>query len=362
MKFANLNDINTQYWKKLLDAGVAEGAFPCYAAAVGRGDEIFFRAIGGNRTVFPSPLPITENTLFDMASLSKLMGTSMAALRLIDQGKLHLTDKIGDFFSECYGKEDITIFQLMTHTSGIAAFFHMWKMNIDPRDAVRVILERPLAAPTGSTVIYSCMGYIVLGRILEKMCGESLDKIVQREVFEPIGMHDTCYCPPIGRICASTEKEKESDEYICGHVHDENAYSIGGVSGNAGVFSTLDDCIKFASLLSCEAKGYLKKSTFDLAVTDHTEGISDSARGLGFHMFREAVYPGGANMSRGSYGHSGFTGTYLYVDRETKIYCILLSNRVHFGRDTEPFWVHKRKFFDTVFADIRRNEAQLSGE
>lgn len=353
MKFVNREDINPQKWKSILDEAVSEGAFPCYAAAIGKGDEVYFRELGGNRAVFPSPLPLTEDTLFDMASLSKLMGTSMAALRLIDQGKLRLTDRVGDFFENCYGKEDITIFQLMTHTSGIPAFFHMWKMNIDPRDAARVILERPLAAPTGTTVIYSCMGYILLGRILEKICGEPLDRIVQREVLDPIGMNDTCYCPAKGRICVSTEKEKESDEYICGHVHDENAHSIGGVSGNAGLFSTLDDCIKFASLLSRGAEGFLKKETFDLAVTDHTEGLSDSARGLGFNMFREAIYPGGANMSRGSYGHSGFTGTYLYVDRESGIYCILLSNRVHFGRDTEPFWEYKRKFFDTVFADIR---------
>lgn len=355
MEFTKLNNINTQKWKALLDTAVSEGAFPCYAAAVGRGDEIFFRAIGGNRACFPEPLPLTEDTLFDMASLSKLMGTSMAALRLIDKGMLHLTDKVGDFFENCYGKEDITIFQLMTHTSGISSFFHMWKMNIDPRDAARVILERPLSAPTGSTVIYSCMGYILLGRILEKICGETLDKIVQREVLDPLGMKDTCYCPAEGRICVSTEKKPDSDEYVCGHVHDENAYSIGGVSGNAGLFSTLDDCIRFAALLSRDAEGFLEKSIFDLAVTDHTEGISDSARGLGFHMFREKVYPGGINMSRGSYGHSGFTGTYLYVDRETKVFCILLSNRVHFGRDTEPFFVHKQKFFDTVFADIRKN-------
>ena len=354
--------MNTEKWKELLDEGVREGAFPCYAVAIGRGDEIFFRAMGGNRACFPEPLPLTEDTLFDMASLSKLMGTSMVALRLIDQGKLRLTDRVGDFFEECYGKEDITIYQLMTHTSGIPSFFHMWKMNIDPRDAAKVILERPLAAPTGTTVIYSCMGYILLGRILEKICGEPLDRIVDREVLKPLGMSDTCYCPAEGRICVATEKKINSDGYICGHVHDENAYSIGGVSGNAGLFSTLDDCIKFASLLSRDAEGFLEKSTFDLAITDHTEGLSESARGLGFHMFREQVYPGGSKMSRGSYGHSGFTGTYIYVDRETKVYCIFLSNRVHFGRDTEPFFAQKQKFFDTVFTDIRQGmDLQANG-
>ena len=353
MKDVKPNEQMKARWKAILDEAVRDGAFPCYAASVGRGDEVFFREIGGNRACYPEPLPLTEDTLFDMASLSKLMGTTMAALRLIDQGRLHLTDRVGDFFDECHGKENITIEQLMTHTSGIPAFFHMWKMKIPPEQAAQVILEHPLAAPTGSTVIYSCMGYILLGKILEKICGTSLDKIVEREVTTPLGLKDTCYCPAEGKICVSTEKKHDADDYICGHVHDENAYSLGGISGNAGVFSTLDDCIRFASLLSRGAEGYLSKELFALAIRDHTEGVSDAARGLGFNMFREKLYPGGSEMSRGSYGHSGFTGTYLYVDRETGVYCILLSNRVHFGRDTDHFFEQKRKFYDTVFSDIR---------
>jgi CubicO group peptidase (beta-lactamase class C family) len=241
----------------------------------------------------------------------------------------------------------------MTHTSGLSAHLPLWQSEPSPDTAADAILRSSLRAEPDTKVIYSCMGYILLGRILEKICGEPLDRIVSREVLVPLGMKDTCYCPAPGRICVATEKKHDADGYICGHVHDENAHSIGGVSGNAGLFSTLDDCITFASLLSREAKGFLKKETFDLAVTDHTEKISDSARGLGFHLFREQVYPGGANMSRGSYGHSGFTGTYIYVDKETKIYCVFLSNRVHFGRDTEPFFAQKQKFFDTVFAQVR---------
>ncbi|MBP3334007.1 MAG: beta-lactamase family protein [Clostridia bacterium] len=349
----NTEKIDTKKWNELLDKGVEDGAFPCYASAVGRGNELFFKSLGGNRALYPTKLPLTKDTLFDMASLSKLIGTTMAALRLIEKGKLSLNDRVGDFFESCYGKEDITIYQLMTHTSGIPSFFHMWKMNIDPRDAARVILEHPLSAPAGSSVIYSCMGYILLGKILEKICGESLDKIVQREVLAPLDMKDTCYCPTPDRICVSTEKKAGSDEYICGHVHDENAYSIGGISGNAGLFSTLDDCIKFASMISREGEGFLKKSTFDLAISDHTEKISSSARGLGFQLYRDEIYPGGQMMSRGSYGHSGFTGTYIYVDKDTKIFCIFLSNRVHFGRETDLFFERKLEFFNRVFSDIR---------
>lgn len=340
-------------WLSLLNEGVQNGAYPCFAAAVGRGRELYFKGYGGNRALYPQEHSLTESTLFDMASLTKLIGTSMLALRAVEDGRLSLTDTVGDFFEAPQEKKNISVFDLMTHTSGIPAFFTMWRMDVSPSDAPSVILEYPLAAERGERVIYSCMGYILLGKILEKVYGSSLDEAVKSEVLTPLGMRDTCYCPPKDRICASTEKKEGSSDYICGEVHDENARFLGGVSGNAGLFSTLDDVIKFASMLSLRGKGLLEKETFDIAVTDYTGGFSDLSRGLGFQLFNGNLYPGGTKMSVGSYGHSGFTGTYLYVDRESGVFCIFLSNRVHFGRDTEKFFEHKLRFFDTVFTDIR---------
>ena len=346
-------NMNTKKWKDFLEEGIKIGAYPSYAVAIGRGDDLLFRSIGGYRALYPTPISLTEDTLFDMASLSKLIGTTMATLRLIEKGRLSLDDRIGDFFDDCHEKEGITIFDLMTHTSGIPSFFHMWKMDILPSDAVNTILSYPLSARRGEKVIYSCMGYILLGKILEKICGEPLDVIVKNEVLLPLSMLDTCYCPSKERICVSTEKKVGSDEYICGHVHDENAHFLGGVSGNAGLFSTLDDLIKFAGMLSREGEGFLQKSTFDMATKDYTGHFSEFSRGLGFQLYGGNPYPGGTKMSLGSYGHSGFTGTYLYVDRESKIYCIFLSNRVHFGRDTDLFYEHKLGFFDMVFTDVK---------
>ncbi len=345
--------MNTREWEYLLNKGLTEGAYPCYGAAVGCGNEIYFKSIGGNRACFPEKLPLTEDTLFDMASLSKLMGTTMAALRLIDRGQLLLTDRVGDYFDNCHGKENITVFQLMTHTSGISAHFPMWKMDVSPHDAAEVIMAHPLAADTGTRVIYTCMGYILFGKILEKICGETLDKIVKREVFEPLGLDSTFYCPPDDRICVTTEKKADCDGYICGHVHDENAHFLNGVSGNAGIFSNLEDVIKFSQMLSNKGKDYLSPELFRYSVTDHTAHLPDSSRGLGFHLYREGLFAGGSKMSKGSYGHNGFTGTSVYVDKETGVYCVLLSNRVHFGRDTDEFFRYRRAFYDKVFSDIK---------
>ncbi|MBQ7320000.1 MAG: beta-lactamase family protein [Clostridia bacterium] len=346
--------MNTTLWQKALDDGIAAGAFPCYAAAVGCGDELYFRSVGGLRAHFPSPLPLTDDALFDMASLTKLMGTTMAALRLIDRGTLRLTDTLGRYFDCCYGKESLTVFDLMTHTSGLPAHAPLWQMGISPEDAVRAILSPELTYPTGSKVVYSCMGFIVLGKLLERASGMTLDALVQREVLQPLGLHDTCYNPAPDRICVSTEKKAGSEHYICGHVHDENAHFLGGVSGNAGLFSTLRDTARFAAMLSRRGEGYLSRELFDLAITDHTTADPEDARGLGFDLYRSGTCPGGCRLSRGSYGHTGFTGTTLYVDRDSGVYVLLLSNRVHFGRSNDTFYPHRRGFFDTVMGDLKQ--------
>ena len=295
--------------QNLLDEGVKNGVFPGYAAAVGRGDEVWFASFGGNRCLLPNPLPMVEDALFDMASLSKLMGTTMAALRLIEQGKVSLQNTLGDFFPHCYGKQSITIQNLMTHTSGIKAHFPLWLRGIDPADATEEILREPLAIPTGTDVIYSCMGYILLGKIMEKIQGEPLDAIVRRLVFDPLGMHSACYCPSGDKICVSTEGETN------GVVHDENAAFLHGISANAGVFCDLADGIRFASMLSRKGEGYLERATFDMAIQNYTPGM-DENRGLGFQ-----------HISFG-YGHNGFTGTSMYVNKDG-VYALLFTNRVH---------------------------------
>ena len=330
--------MNLKRIKSILERGLAEGAYPCYAAAVGGREGVFFREYGGDRTVYPSRRALTEQTLFDIASLSKLMGTTMAALRLIDGKRLSLESRVGEFFEGCYGKEDISVFELMTHTSGIKAHFPLWLRGIKPSDAADAILREPLSYETGSNAVYSCMGYILLGKIIETIENEPLDKVVSRLVFEPLGMKNALYCPSPEAICAATERDAETGEIVCGVVHDENARFLGGVSGNAGVFCDLDDCIAFAEMLSSRGEGFLSRELFEKAITNHTPNFNEH-RGLGFQLI------GNRN------GHNGFTGTSLYVDRESGDFAILLTNRVHPTRENFGLFGVRNEFHGAVFGE-----------
>ena len=340
--------MNSSAWRALLRESISLGTSPCHAAAVGRGDEVWFTDVYGNRTEHPTPVSLHRDDLFDLASMTKMMATAPVALRLYENGLLDLDAPLSAFFDTPDDKKNITIQQLMAHISGLPAHLPLWRMGIEPKDAADAILRSPLAAPTGSKVIYSCMGFILLGKIVEQIGSAPLDVLAKKYVFDPLGMTHTTFCPSPDTVCVATEKKAEYSDYICGAVHDENARFLGGVSGNAGLFAPLDDVIRFASMLSKRGEGLFKHDTFEMAIRDIT-GSTVEPRGLGFHLFGGGLYPGGSRMSLGSYGHTGYTGTSLYVDNDTGVWVVLLTNRVHYGRDRDIFFVRRRLFHDTVF-------------
>ena len=308
---------------ELVRQGLEQGAYPCAALAVGIGPTLYLKKTYGT---------CTENSLFDMASVTKILSTTMIALRFLEDGLLRLYDCVGDFFPDAPGdKRDITIAQLMTHTSGIAAHFYLSDHTADPADAVRVILNRPLARTPGSDPVYSCMGYILLGKILEHMGSADLATLAARHVFDPLHMKNTTY-RPAGHIIP-TELDPATGQLLRGVVHDENARFLGGVSANAGVFSDLDDMILFTKMLSCNGKRddgtyYLSPATLHAALVNRTPHSSGEFRGLGFNL---AGSPGiflGDLLSSRAYGHTGFTGTSIAVDPETGLWVVLLTNRV----------------------------------
>lgn len=333
----------------MLEQGLKDGVFSCYAAAIGEGDTLLFRAYNGNRMRVPDVLPLTEEALFDMASLTKVVGTTMAALRLIDDGKLALYDTLDRFFDRCYGKETITVRHLMTHTAGLEHVC-LWEQGITPEQAVDTILRVPPRFAPGEQTLYSCIGYILLGKILETIEGEPLDRIVKRLVFEPLGMTHSCYCPPKEAICVATEVDPASGIPYCGVVHDENARFMRGVSGNAGMFCPLDDVIRFATMLSKRGDGFLSSRLFELAVHDFTPACEES-RGLGFQLHGDKPFPAGDLIAFGSYGHTGFTGTSLYVDAKSGRYVVLLTNRIHPSRDNPQIFPFRRRFHNLVFSE-----------
>ena len=342
--------------KEILREGLDAGAYPCIAFAIGQGDLVLDSGYMGQRQVNPTPLPLERDTLFDLASLSKLVSTTMVALRMLERGEIALTDPLSRYFDipadAPAGRGDVTIRHLMHHNSGLTPHIPLWTQTDDPNKAVEVILRsKPWCAP-GEQVHYSCMGYILLQKILEQVGGAPLDVLAKREVFEPLGMHDTCYNPTTKNV-VTTEFSALHGEYLCGRVHDENASFLGGVSGNAGVFSTLDDMTRFARMIaaggSLEGNTFLNPRTFQKAIYNATPGKNED-RGLGFQLTPSFSYMTGALFSEGSYGHTGFTGTALYVDRESRLWGMILTNAVHFGRDKTELFRTRRRFFNS-FAD-----------
>ncbi len=330
------------FLQQLLRQGVEEGCFPSAVAAVGAGSEVFLMAAAGDADL---------DTRFDMASMTKILSPTMLCLRALEEGDLTLDDTVTRFFDAPPDKAAITVRQLMTHTGGFEPAFFLSEEIDDPKDAVRCLLSHPLVAPPDGTPRYSCMGTILLGKMLETLYGEPLDRLAHKRVFEPLGMHATCYNPTGGNI-APTEVDAETGIAWRGIVHDENARFLGGVSANAGVFSNIDDLCRYASMLSQKGAGFLSPATVRLAITNHTPG-RELHRGLGFHLAGLSGSYFGDLFPGDSFGHTGFTGTSLAIDPGTGFFALLLTNRVHPTRANEKLFRFRRVFHNKTYATYR---------
>ena len=308
---------------QLVQQGLEQGAYPCAALAVGIGRQIYLKKTYGC---------CTENTLFDMASVSKILGPTMIAFHFLEEGLLRLYDCVGDFFPDApEDKKGITILQLMTHTSGIPDHFYISDYTDNPAEAAKVILNHPLVQAPGGDPIYTCMGYILLGKILEQIGGEPLDQLAEKYVFSPLKMTRTTY-RPTGDV-APTELDPATGKLLCGVVHDENARFLDGISANAGVFSDLNDMIRFTQMLSLGGRlpggeAYLSPAMLSRALINHTPNSRGEYRGLGFNLARSPKNFLADLMSERAYGHTGFTGTSIALDPDTGLWVVLLTNRV----------------------------------
>lgn len=332
-----MNTLN--FVQNLLEDGVRDGVYPSAVAAVGRGSETLFIGAAGDAT---------PDTRFDMASLSKVLSTTMLALRAIEEGDLTLFDTVSRFFDAPADKADINIFQLMTHTGGFTPAFWLSEFTDDPDRAAECILARPLEAEPDGTPRYSCMGYLLLGKILEKVYGAPLNVLAETRVFAPLGMKSTGYCPAPGNI-APTEVDPETGKAWCGIVHDENARFLRGVSGNAGVFSNIHDMLRFGAMLANEGDGFLSPATLRKATRNYTAGY-DAHRGLGFHLGGTPYSFMGDLFPDNSFGHTGFTGTTLVVDPATRLFVVLLTNHVHPTRNNEKVFRFRRVLHNRIYA------------
>ncbi len=321
----------------ILQAGVSDSAFPGAFAVVGNKDSVVFTASAGRIDWGPSGAP-TETTLWDMASLTKVIGLTTAMMLLVESGQVDLEAPVQRYIAEFSGpgKEVVTLRHLLTHSSGLPAWRPLYKEADGPAAALALAIATPLDTTPGLRMVYSDLGAIILGEVVARISGQPFDVFLRERVFEPLGMSETMFRPPVSlrdRI-APTEIDPWRQRHLRGEVHDENAFALGGVSAHAGLFSTGRDLARIARMFL--GGGMLDGRRFlSTATIDRFTAVQDSAlshRALGWET-PNGTNSGGHYMSRRSFGHTGFTGTSFWVDRDRGLFVILLTNRVNPTRE-----------------------------
>jgi len=336
--------------ERVIERGIKAGGYPGASVIVGRkGAAVFEKGFGRLSWSSSSTAVDAQRTIYDVASLSKVVGTTTAIMILYDEKKIGLDDPVVNYIPTFGGgdKDRVTIRQLLTHTSGLPAGRDIWRIAQTPLEARALVLNTNLEGRPGAQYIYSDLGADVLGLIVEVVAGEPLDKFLTRRVFEPLGMNETFYRPndSLRYRIAPTEVTPPRGYPLRGEVHDENAYALGGVAGHAGLFSTAADLSVFAQMMlnGGEYNGVqiLTKPTVELFTSR-----SFGHRALGWDT-AEGDYGSGRYLGETAYGHTGFTGTSMWIDPEREMFVILLTNRVHAARALRP-----AKVISDVRADL----------
>ena len=325
-----------------------EGGHPMYSGAVGlmgHDGKVVGRHTSGYavrwadaETELPQDqwVPMREDTVFDLASVSKLF-TSIVTVQLIEAGDVDLEAPVATYLPEfaANGKEDVTVRHLLTHTSGFTSWLPLYSAYPDEESRIAAVMEQPLTNPVGSTYLYSDLNLITLGVLVERLTGQGLDEVVHDRIAAPLGMDDTGYNPTDREGTAATEYQATPPRgLVWGEVHDENAWSLGGVAGHAGVFSTADDLAVLAQALlnggTYDGARILDRKSVELLITNFTPEFPGDAHGLGFELDQRWYMDALAGPRTA--GHTGYTGTSLVIDFDSRSFAVLLTNRVHPSR------------------------------
>jgi uncharacterized protein YbbC (DUF1343 family)/CubicO group peptidase (beta-lactamase class C family) len=313
-----------------------DGAIPGAVLLIGHDGQVIYRKAYGERALEPRREPMTLDTIFDLASLTKVIVTTPAVMQLVEQGKVRLNDPVAKYLPEFAqnGKEDITVRQLLTHYSGLAPDLDLKTAWEGKETAYRMAFaETPQDAP-GSKFSYSDINFIVLGALVERVSGETLDEYAARHIFQPLKMARTRFLPPLDRRAGWIEKiaptqYDENEHMLRGLVHDPTARRMGGVAGQAGLFSTGDDLAKFAQALLNGGGGILSALSVEKMTRPEQPPSAPVLRGFGWDIDSPFSSNRGDLLPVGGYGHTGFTGTSTWIDPTTQTYIILLTNAVH---------------------------------
>jgi uncharacterized protein YbbC (DUF1343 family) len=328
----------------LVQQAIAENKLPGAVVLIGRGDRVLYQKAIGRRALVPALEPMTADTIFDLASLTKVVATTTSIMILVERGQIRLNDRVATFIPgfERYGKAGITIRHLLTHTSGLRPDVDLGEMWAGADTAIGLAMEEVPTSPPGRQFVYSDINFFLLGDIVRRVSGQPLDVFARREIFEPLGMKDTMFLPPesLRPRIAPTEScmplawpcDGHGTGMLRGVVHDPTARRMGGVAGHAGLFSTAADLSIFCRMLLDGGEYRGTRVLSPLAVEKMTSAVKEgdsNVRGLGWDIDSTYSSNRGELLPIGSFGHTGFTGTSLWIDPATGMFVVFLSNRVH---------------------------------
>ena len=350
--------VNMPAVDSIITAAIADHATPGAALAVVQHGKVLKLQGYGKLDYRPGFGDVTDSTLYDLASLTKVIGTTTAAMILVDEGKLDIDAPISRYLPEFLqhpDKKDIKVRNLLLHNAGYKPFAPFYKSMKGREEYLKGILDLPLDYPTGTKMVYSDFSMITLALAMERVMGMPIDQFLQQRVFGPMGMRDTQYNPPqslLYRIAPTEIDTVFRHIHVHGVVHDENAYAIGGVSGHAGLFSSARDLAKFGTMLLnggyYNGRRYVSAAT--VALFTHKQG-DQSSRALGWDTPTPRSSAGDL-LSPNSFGHTGFTGTSIWADPDKDLLIVLLTNRVNPTRDNMKITPLRRAVADAVVTSI----------
>lgn len=333
---------------EIVAQGLSEKRMPGCVVCIGRRGQIVMLKAYGNKQVQPYERPMTADTVFDMASITKPVATATSAMLLVERGRLKLGQKVSSIIPEFAANEKdvVTIFDLLTHQSGLLPDNAVADYEHGREEAIKKICELKLQAPTGTRFIYSDVNFILLGEIIQRVSGKSVHEFSQENIFRPLGMRETGYLPREELKQRAAPTEQRDGKWIQGDVHDPRAYLLGGIAGHAGLFSTAEDLAIYAQMMlgGGEYSGVRILAPQTVATMTRgykllggarstTEGVPQNPpvflRGLGWDKRTGYSINRGELMTDSAFGHGGFTGTVLWTDPELELFVIFLSNRVH---------------------------------